>query len=97
MKNWRRLFLGLTSTALLMVPFGLPVGAEQQKEGQSSSQSQGKSDEQSKGKSATGQPSAGGPQGEDKAGGGGPSGPQATPPGKAPQFEGANKGQNKGK
>jgi len=96
MKNWRRFFLGVTSTALFMAPLGIPAGAEQQKEGQSS-QSQGKSDEQSKGKSATGQPSAGGPQGEDKAGGSGPSGPQATPPGKAPQFEGANKGPNKGK
>lgn len=100
MKNWRRLFIGTLSAALLTVPFGIPfisnVAAEQQKEGQSS-QSQGKSDEQSKGKSATGQPSAGGPQGEDKAGGGGPSGPQATPPAKAPQFEGANKGANKGK
>lgn len=100
MKNWRRLFLGTMSAALLTVPFGVPLisdaGAEQQKEGQSS-QSPGKSDEQSKGKSATGQPSAGGPQGEDKAGGSGPSGPQSTPPGKAPQFEGASKGANKGK
>jgi len=100
MKNWRRVFLGTMSAALLIVPFGVSfisnVAAEQHKEGQSS-QTQGKSDEQSKGKSATGQPSAGGPQGEDKAGGSGPSGPQSTPPGKSPQFEGANKGANKGK
>jgi len=108
MKNWRRLFLRTMSAALFTVPFGLhsltvPAGAEQQKEKQTSQshgksgESHGKSDEQSKGKSATGQPSAGGPQGEDKAGGSGPSGPQSTPPGTAPQFEGANKGQNQGK
>lgn len=100
MKNWRRMFMGTLSATLLTVPFGIPLvssaEAEQQKEGHSA-QSQGKSDEQSKGKSATGQPSAGGPQGEDKAGGSGPSGPQSTPPGKAPQFEGANKGGNTGK
>ena len=44
-----------------------------------------------KGKSATGQPAVAGPQGEEKAGGSGPSGPQSLPPGGSPQFEGGKK------
>ncbi|MGQ0809899.1 MAG: PRC-barrel domain-containing protein [Nitrospiraceae bacterium] len=36
----------------------------------------------------TEQPAAGGMMGEEKAGGGGPAGPRALPPGPAPQFEG---------
>lgn len=39
----------------------------------------------------TDKPAAGGSMGEEKAGGAGPSGPRAAPPGEAPGFEGAGK------
>lgn len=106
MKNWRRVFLGTLSSALIVLPT-LSVSAEsgqsmnepgnmQQRpdtrQGQGATMGrEGKSDSMKKGKSATGEPAAGGPQGEDKAGGSGPSGPEALPPGKAPQFEGGKK------
>jgi len=41
-----------------------------------------------RGLGVTDEPAAGGSQGEDKAGGAGPSGPRAMPKGEAPQFEG---------
>jgi len=102
MKNWRRVFLGTISSALVALPV-VAVSAETSQQtgrqsqgstmgdsGQRSGMDQGQKGQQ-KGKSATGEPAAGGPEGEDKAGGSGPSGPQAMPPGKAPQFEGGKK------
>jgi hypothetical protein len=44
-----------------------------------------------KGLGVTDRPAAGGPMGEDKAGGAGPIGPRALPPGPAPGFEDAGK------